>query len=274
MISKKFLKNSGIGTLCLAVLANMSIGIAHADSDPRNFEGTWRDDPRNSPFSIGKNLPQRPETKAFADARWAAFKGGRTVANSHLTCRPTGVQGFTAPKGPVLVVQTADEIVFISQEDREVRRIFLNETEHPKGLKPTYSGHSVGHWEGNTLVVDTVAFNAHGLLDEAGDPHSDQTHLVERMTKSADGKTLINELTVTDPVWYTQPFTVRRVWQSNPGVKLLDYDCAENPREDTFEVMTFDEDWFKPTCMRKVVDGMAADKVAYTTPRKAAPKAN
>jgi len=251
----------------VVVVLSQWTAMAHAASDPRNFEGTWRDAPTNSAFLIGSNLPYKPEGQNIAADHMALFREGKAAANAHLTCRPTGVQGFTAPKGPVLAVQSAEKLVLISQEDREGRRIWLNQTSHPKNLRPSYSGHSIGHWEGNTLVVDTIGFNGHGQLDEAGNPHSDQLHLVERLTKSDDGETLTNELTVTDPVYYKEPFTKTRIWHSNLGVKLLDYDCAENPRADTFESMTFDHDWFKPTCFRTVEKGMASEKVICQKPK-------
>lgn len=269
MTYSRFVTRSCAGVLGMVAALSVGLGAAQAQSDPRNLEGTWANLPTNSPFLIGDDLPYKPEGQNLAADRIAAFRAGKTIANAHLTCRPTGVQGFTAPKGPVLVVRTKTELVFISQEDREVRRIFMNETEHPKGLHPTYSGHSIGHWEGNTLVVDTVGFNAYGILDEAGNPHSENMHLVERFTLSDDGKTLTNELTVTDPTFYTAPFTRKRVWTRNPGVKLLDYDCAENPRADLFEIMSFDKDWFKPTCIRDVVDGIASEKVACGVTYKA-----
>ncbi|EIZ80075.1 hypothetical protein WSK_1442 [Novosphingobium sp. Rr 2-17] len=267
MTSARFLKPFRATILTAVAALSLGASVAYAQADPVDFEGTWRDLPTNSPFLIGRDLPYKPEAQNIAADRMAAFKKGATVANAHLTCRPTGVQGFTAPKGPVLIARSKDELVFISQEDREVRRIFMNEKEHPSGLRPTYSGHSIGHWEGKTLVVDTVGFNKYGQLDEAGDPHSDQMHMVERYTMSDDGNMLTNELTITDPVYYTAPFTRTRVWAKNAGVKLLDYDCAENPRADLFEVMTFDKEWFKPTCVRPVADGIAGETVVCT-PRK------
>ena len=97
----------------------------------------------------------------------AALEGGTSghaFASAHLTCRPTGVQGITSPKEAVLVMQTPEELIFIAQEDREVRRIWLN-SDHPKDLRPSYSGDAIGHWEGNTLVVDVVGFNGKVQLD-------------------------------------------------------------------------------------------------------------
>jgi hypothetical protein len=98
-----------------------------------------------------------------------------------------------------------------------------------------------------------------------GNPHSDQLHVVERWRKSADGNTLTAQFTFTDPVYYTRSFTKTRQWRRTPGVRIADYDCSENPRADDFANLTFENDWFKPTCMRQVTNGITADKVVCST---------
>jgi len=243
---------------------------ADVASDPRNLEGMWTDLPTNNPFVLGVDLPYKPEGQNIAADRIKWFKEGNAYASAHLTCRPTGIQGITSPKGPVLIQQTPEKLVLISQEDREVRKIFFA-AEHPKDLQSTYSGHAVAHWEGNTLVIDVIGYNGKGQLDEVGNPHSDQLHLVQKITKSVDGNTLNIEFTFTDPVYYTKPFTKTRAWRRIPGTKLLDYDCSENPRADLYELQTFTEtnQSFKPICVRPVNKGIAAEKVVCTVPPSA-----
>jgi hypothetical protein len=236
-------------------------------TDPHNFEGTWTDLPTNSPFLLGIDLPYKPATQNIASHHLELFKKGHAAASAHLTCRPTGVQGVTSPKGPVLILQTPEKLVFVAEEDREVRKVFLND-QHPQDLKPSYSGDSVARWEGNTLVIDTVGYNGKGQLDEVGNPHSAQLHMVQRLTKSADGNTLTNVITFDDPEYYTKPFTKTRMWQRISGVKLDDYDCAENPRSDLFDVLTWEHDWFRPTCQFPVKDGAVADKIVCVAPKK------
>jgi hypothetical protein len=234
---------------------------------PHNFEGTWTDLPTNSPFLLGIDLPYKPAAQNIAAKHLELFKQGHSVASAHLTCRPTGVQGVTSPKGPVLILQTPEKLVFIAEEDREVRKVFLNE-QHPQDLKASYSGDSVAHWEGNTLVIDTVGYNGKGQLDEVGNPHGAKLHMVQRLTKSADGNKLTNVITFDDPEYYTKPFTKTRMWQRISGVKLDDYDCAENPRSDLFEVLTWQHDWFRPTCQFPVKNGVAGEKIVCMVPKK------
>ena len=236
-------------------------------SDPRDFSGTWRDwkstigsTQTDQMFVIGVDLPYKPATQNLTADRLEEFKAGRDRASPHLTCRPTGVQGITAQKGAMLVLQSAKEIAFLFEDDREVRHVYMDQ-QHPTDVKPSYTGDSVGRWEGDALVVDTIGYNGKGLLDEIGTPHGTQLHLVERFTKSKDGQTLTDELTFADPEYYTKSFTKTRIWSLRPGERLRDYDCAENPREDDFNKLTYENDWFKPTCVRPVKDGKSGEKV-------------
>lgn len=260
------------------VLATSVATAAEPSKDPRNLLGMWQDYARpgekmltSDAFLIGTDLPYKPEAQDIAADHMELFTEGRSIASAHLTCRPTGLQGITASKSSILIMQTPDELVFVSQEDREVRHVYMNQT-HPKKLRPTYSGHSIAQWQGNTLVIDTIGFNGKGQLDEVGNPHSDQLHLTERLTPSADGQLLKNELTIDDPVYYTKPFTVTRTWVRTPGARLYDYDCAQNPRSDDFESMSFTDDWFKPTCVRPVKNHVAGDKVICTPAKQSTPR--
>jgi hypothetical protein len=243
-------------------------------NNARDFTGTWRDwqstigpTQTSQMFVIGVDLPYKPATQDLTSKRLEMFKEGRDRASPHLTCRPTGLQGMTAQKGAMLIMQSPEKLALIFEDDREVRHVYLNQA-HPADLKPSYTGDSTGRWDGNTLVIDTIGYNGKGQLDEIGTPHSAQLHLVERVTKSKDGRTLTDELTFTDPVYYTQPFTKVRTWSSVPGERLRDYDCAENPRQDDIDKMTFENDWFKPVCVRPVKDGLASDKVVCSLPTK------
>lgn len=248
---------------------------ADAINQARDFSGMWSMvDASGRPggygrdsFLIGVDLPYKPEGQDIAADHLEAMQAGRSFASAHLMCRPTGVQGITAPKEGILVMQASDKIAFIGQKDREVRRVLMNSS-HPKNLRPTYTGHSVGRWEGNTLVIDTIGYSDKGQLDEVGNPQSTQLHVVERLTKSADGTMLTNELTITDPVYYTRPFTVTRSFRRAPGARILDFDCAENPRSDDFATFTFKDDWFKPVCMLPVKDNVVADKVICNPPAR------
>ena len=109
------------------------------------------------------------------------------------------------------------------------RVIYMDGRAHPKDVEPTYTGHSVGHWEGDTLVVDTVGFNEGSWIEAEGFPHTDHLRLVERFTR-ADFNTLKYEVTVDDPGAYTKPWTGGFSLRWNLGAELFEYVCQENNR--------------------------------------------
>ncbi len=109
------------------------------------------------------------------------------------------------------------------------RTIYMDGRPHPTRLSPSYYGHSIGHWEGETLVVDTVGFNETFWLDREGSPHTEQLHLIEKFTRT-DMDTLKYEMTVDDPGAYTAPWTGGFYMQWTAGTELFEYICQENNR--------------------------------------------
>jgi hypothetical protein len=99
---------------------------------------------------------------------------------------------------------------------------------HPAELDPTWYGHSIGWWERDTLVVDTVGFNDKFWFDRRGHPHTEQLHTVERYTRTDLGHMEI-KVTIDDPGAYSKPFTLTfNARLSNPGDELMEYICQEN----------------------------------------------
>jgi hypothetical protein len=99
---------------------------------------------------------------------------------------------------------------------------------HPIDPDPTWYGHSIGRFAGNTLVVDTVGFNDRFWFDFKGHPHTERLHIVERYTRK-DDTTLVNQITIDDPGAYSRPFTVTFTAElAPPGDELMEYICAEN----------------------------------------------
>ena len=94
---------------------------------------------------------------------------------------------------------------------------------------PTFMGHAIGRWEGDTLVVDTVGFNEGTWIDRAGDPHTGQMHLIERYTRTSLNNLHI-EATIDDPGAYTRPWTVAVDLSWSPDSEIRDYKCQENNR--------------------------------------------
>jgi hypothetical protein len=108
------------------------------------------------------------------------------------------------------------------------RQIFLDGRKHPEDPTPTWFGHSIGWWEGDTLVIDTIGFNDRFWFDRRGTPHTEQLHTIERWTRTSY-TTLEREVTIDDPGAYSKPWTVRFTARlGEPGSEIMEYVCIEN----------------------------------------------
>ena len=148
-------------------------------------------------------------------------------------CLPPGIPRMMNTPFPMQIYQMPDRILQVYEGGAHMWRIiYMDGREHPKGdkLNPTYLGHSVGHWEGDTLVVDVVGFNDRTWLDAAGHPHTEQLHVIERYTRQ-ETDTLHYEATIDDPGAYTKPWTVGWKVRWQPDWDPLEYICQENNRD-------------------------------------------
>src|SRR4051812_1068983 len=126
------------------------------------------------------------------------------------SCKQPGVPAAWLAGGPFFFIQTANEVLIIEEGDRHARRIRMDGP-HSVNPKPSWYGESVGHYEDDTLVVDTIGFNTQTFVDNYRTPHSDKLHVVERYRLMQDGKTLEVRFMVEDPETFNQPWmAVRR----------------------------------------------------------------
>jgi hypothetical protein len=152
-------------------------------------------------------------------------------------CNPMGyTRSMNAPV-PTEIVQTPKEVVFLHESMFAFHVVYLDGRAHPSAddaIETKWYGHSTGHWDGDTLVVDTVGpffETPKMLLDTAGHPVSENMHIVERYHR-IDATHLGYEVTVTDPKMYTKPFTNVRTWVLMPKTEeVLEYVCTENNKE-------------------------------------------
>jgi hypothetical protein len=144
------------------------------------------------------------------------------------SCMPGGVPGLHLFPGiPVYFLQTEKEITLMQMRGPELRHIYMN-VPHSKNVKPSWYGESVGHYEGDTLVVDTIGLAAKGPVDNWRTPHSEQLHVVERFRIIDGGKTLEVRITMEDPAAYTQPWPVMQKYHRVEEEPLTESICAEN----------------------------------------------
>jgi len=146
-------------------------------------------------------------------------------------CLPPGpARSIQAPM-PFQVVQTPGVIVLAFEYQRIFRLIYTDGSKHPSGLdeNPEFMGHSIGKWDGDTLVVDTVGIDDRTWLDTAGHEHSDKLHLTERFRKTGPD-TIQWTATFDDPVFFTEVFTITRNL-TRQKTRILDYSCNENNKD-------------------------------------------
>jgi hypothetical protein len=145
---------------------------------------------------------------------------GKTAYTPGSSCKPYGVPAIWNSGGPFFFMQTPKQVVIVSETDRFARHIYLN-VPHTANLKPSYYGESVGHYEGDTLVVDTVGMNAKTFVDNFRTPHTEKLHVIERIRLIEGGKKLEIHVMAEDPDTFAQP------WQGTRLYNLITGDRAE-----------------------------------------------
>ena len=142
-------------------------------------------------------------------------------------CQPPGMPSLALGGAdyPVEIIVTPRQVTMLMEIHQQVRRVFLDQPTHPARPFPQRNGHSIGHWEGDTLVVDTTAIKA---ITFGSVPHSDRVHVVERIRPIDEGTALVNQVTITDPVMYAKPVVVEQYYRAAPAsTRMLEYECAE-----------------------------------------------
>lgn len=175
-------------------------------------------------------LPYTPAYQKIYDERAAALKQGRALGDTGSRCLPFGLPtGLASQHYPEEIVQTPGQVtIFLFASFPLV--IWTDGRSHPKDLAPSWNGHSIGHWVGNTLLVDTVGILGPTPLDSNRDPHSDKLHMKWRIEKVA--KDILHiQLTLYDEEAFTQPVTLTNITvrKDDPKWALLDdQSCFEN----------------------------------------------
>jgi hypothetical protein len=193
-----------------------------ADGIP-DLSGAWMGGGSNS-GDISKGLKPGEEVVMQPWAE-ALMKTRKSQDDPEANCLPTGV-----PRGapyPWRIVQTPTHYFILFEGNiHSFRQIFMN-GKHPDDPDPTWYGHSIGRWDKDTLVVDTVGFNDKFWFDYLGHPHTEKLHTIERYTRTDLGNMTI-EVTIDDPGAYAKPFTTTGRARLQPNTELIEYICQEN----------------------------------------------
>jgi len=197
-----------------------------ADGKP-DFSGVWEHmHSRDSAYYLkGIDFPWQPSAKAVFEER----KANNQKDNPEGRCLPRGL-----PKADAFdihkIVQTPGLIVILYEYGTTFRQIFTDGRPLPKDPNPSWMGYSVGHWEGDTLAVESNGFNGKAWLSFEGVPVSDALHLTERMRRRDFGHMDI-QLTIEDPKAYTKPWTAELHPQLVPDTELIEFVCNENEKD-------------------------------------------
>jgi hypothetical protein len=224
-------------TVLGALLLLTSCGTARTTTP--DLTGIWTLDPN------GKSMPALNGVGDFEKTAPYTAEARAKLAEYHSLVDPTGDSpgAHCVPAGmpyalflgggyPVEFIQRPEQLTIIYEAHSEVRRVFLDGRHiDPADILPSREGTSYGHWEGNTLVVETT-----GLVESIDQPtaHSDGARIIERYTPATEGglRRLHWEVTIQDPEFYTQPPTLKRTYTELQHGRMLDYDCTESGWED------------------------------------------
>jgi hypothetical protein len=218
--------------------------------DPHDFSGVWFDDrPRpvtvNERFWIFKFNAEEPPMTAWGEAQYKAAKSSFGIpayplaeTNDPLyhTCTPPGLPRIYLHPFPMQIVQTPGEVILLFEYDSIRHQIFTDGRAHDTTLGPLWMGDSVGHWEGDTLVADTVNFNDKTWLDRIGHPHSDQLHVVERFRRPKHDRLML-DISIEDPKAYAKPWTTHIEFLLRPKWTLQEQFCED---EESFQSLDKD----------------------------------
>jgi hypothetical protein len=181
--------------------------------------------PPMTPWAVEKMKPNKPSfgPNGVADSNDPV----NPTTGDTIGCFPPGLPRIYLHPFPMEIIQTPGRVLMIYEFNHFVRQIFTDGRKHNTDFGPTWMGDSIGKWEGDTLVADTIGFNDKTWLDRMGHPHSEDLHVVERFHR-VDANSLKIDLTIEDPKAYTKPWTSELTFQLRKGWNITEMVCEDN----------------------------------------------
>lgn len=183
--------------------------------------------PAATPLALKPEYAKPYEARRTAEA--AANQRGEQLANASVQCVPYGFPNMmSVAVYPVEIIQTPKQVTIISEAFSEVRRVYLDRPQAKiEDVPPGYYGRSIGHWEGDTLVIDTVGIKT-SVNGYRGMPHSEQMRITERLHLVAPD-VLHDQITIEDPIVLDKPFTYTLAYKRNPAdYEMVEFVCDNN----------------------------------------------
>ena len=224
--------------------ANLDAPAPRMSDGKPDFSGIWENFRRNAGAQAAGQAAGGAPLASFRDIGsgmkdglplqpWAAELKKQRMAehskdNPDAHCLPMGIMQFHMHPQPRKIIQTPGEVLILYEANDGIRQIYMDGRPlPPRDVEPWWYGYSVGHWEGDTLVVETTGLRDGGWLDINGSPLTDAAKLIERFRRPNFG-TLDIQITVDDPKAYTRPFTVSVAQRLTPDTELIEFVCNEN----------------------------------------------
>jgi hypothetical protein len=226
-----------------AAPASAFVAIDPMNGHGADFSGVWVNSPapetrafQNSAFAA-EPPPMTPWAQAKYDVARPTF-GPRPVPVADTNdpvyeCFPPGTPRIYFHPFPMEIIQTPGRILMVFEYDHIIRQIWTDGRGHRDDLAPSWMGDSIGHWEGETLVVESTNFNDRTWIDREGVPHSEELKVLERMHVDADGK-LVIDITIEDPVAFTQTWSGQRTYARSDW-NIEEFMCMDNVTFEDYE---------------------------------------
>lgn len=231
-MASKVTARTGWQRLCqasvVACLSLSAVAVAHPD-----FSGVWEHSriPGEGEYIDGKDTRDlsfmMPWVEAEVRRREEASLAGNPIPNAGVLCLPEGMPNIMTSGHDLQIIQTEKEVLILAESDHQILPVYMN-TRHPGNLLPSWYGHSIGRWDGDTLIIDTVGLNAKSLIDSTGTPHSEALHVEVRMRLQNGGKRIEAVFTLDDPLALKRPWIYSRHFEKGEGGAVSEYACAEN----------------------------------------------
>jgi hypothetical protein len=198
--------------------------------------------------AAGRHVPpprEPPPYKPEAEAKRQEYLARRGIDDPMARCLISGVPRITTRPLPFQIVQMPGQVILLYEAHHAFRIVPTDGRPHPDDIEPSYLGDSVGHWEGDTLVIDVIGFNEKTWLAGVGTIHSDKLRVTERYTRDTY-ETVIYDVTMDDPEVFTRPWHTQEIFRLRPKERLREYECIEN-NEDLlrFEKLLEKEELFR-----------------------------
>jgi len=247
-------------SLAVVTIVGAMASMAHAQWDPY----PWRNMPRTPDGKVDLTAPPRKTADGKTDLSgfwmpagngvrhllnlasdlkpedvplqpWAAALYKERIDNNGkdhpgVRCLPSGIPEKNSIPDGLKVVQTPDLLVFLYESRTIYRQVFTDGRPLPKDAQPAWMGYSIGRWEGDTFVVETIGQNGKTWLDMRGLPGTEALKVTERYTRPTIGRIDI-DVTIDDPKAYTKPWSVKLAWRLVPDTDLIESICEENSKD-------------------------------------------